>query len=64
MLKFQFTSDKRMSNRIKDVSGQVSVFNLEEIVKNDQKNLNIILNDIHKQVLYIILLLKNDLNKI
>ena len=39
-----------MSNRIKDVSRQVSSFNLDEIIKNDEKNLNIILKDINKQV--------------
>ena len=50
MLKFQYTSNKRMSNRIKDVSRQVSSFNLDEIIKNDEKNLNIILKDINKQV--------------
>jgi hypothetical protein len=45
-------SNKRMSNRVKDVSRQVSSFNLEEIIKNDEKNLNIILKDINKQVRY------------
>lgn len=51
MLKFQYTSNKRMSNRVKDVSKrQVSSFNLDEIIKNDEKNLNIILKDINKQV--------------
>ncbi len=52
MLKFQYMSNKRMSNRVKDVSRQVSSFNLEEIIKNDEKNLNIILKDINKQVRY------------